>query len=184
MSNRPLQIFIASIAVVGVAPVAHAQASTPTTPLLAQRAAAPSAAQAPRPVARADFARNLDTSYKRLDANSDGSVSQAEIQAVQARAAQAVDALLVKRRAEAFAKLDTNRDGQLSAAEFNAGTPLPQRPRANAADALAKLDSNKDQKVSPAEYRAQPLANFDKMDLNRDGIISVDEQKRARTAAK
>jgi len=182
VSNRPLHIFIAGLAVFSVAPAANAQASTPTTPVLARPTAAPPAGM--RPVSRTDFIRDLDASYKRLDANNDGSVAQAEIQAAQTRSGQAVDALLVKRRAEAFTRLDTNKDGQLSQAEFNAGTPLPQRPRADPAAALAKLDMNKDKKVTPAEFRGPPLANFDKLDLNRDGTISVDEQRKARTASK
>ena len=92
--------------------------------------------------------------------------------------------MLAKRRSEMFAKLDTNKDGQLNTAEFNAAAPLPQRPKANPAEALRKSDSNKDQKLSAAEFRAPPLANFDKIDLNRDGTVSVDEQNKARPAAK
>ena len=181
MSHRPHLIFIAGFAAISVAPVANAQASTSTA---SRPAAAQPAAGAPRPVTRTDFARNLDTNYKRLDTNNDGAVTEPEIQAAQARANQAVEAMLVKRRADVFAKLDTNKDGQLSAAEFNAGSPIPQRPRTDSAGALAKLDTNKDKKVSAAEFRAPPLANFDKMDLNRDGTISVDEQKKARPPAK
>jgi Ca2+-binding EF-hand superfamily protein len=183
VSHRPLHVLAAGLAAIGVAHVANAQASTPTAPIVGQPAAA-TPAGTPRPVTRTDFIRNLDSSYKKIDVNNDGSLTQAEIQAAQARAAQAIDAMLVKRRADAFAKLDTNKDGQLSAAEFNAGAPIPQRPTPDPAEALAKLDSNKDKKVSATEFRAPPLANFDKMDLNRDGTISVEEQKKARPAAK
>lgn len=182
MSHRPLHIFIAGFAAVSLAPVAHAQAST--TPSAGRAAAAAPAASGPRPVTRTAFISGIDASYKRLDSNNDGSVTEAEIQAAQARAEQAVDALMIKRRAEIFAKFDTNKDGQLSAAEFNAGSPMQQRPRPDPAVVLAKLDSNKDKKVSAAEFRAPPLANFEKMDLNNDGTISVDEQKKARTASK
>lgn len=184
MSSRPLHIVIAGLAVVSVAPVAHAQASTPTTPVIGRPTAAAPAARGPRAVTRANFIRDVDANYKRLDANNDGSITQPELQAAQARSDQAVQALLVKRRAEAFARLDTNKDKQLSVAEFNAGSPLLPRKRPNPAQTLAKLDSNKDKKVSAAEFRAAPLANFEKLDLNRDGTISVDEQKRARVASK
>lgn len=183
MSHRQLQILLAGLTVISVAPVASAHASAATNPVLG-RPAAPPAANAPRPVTRADFIRNLDGNYKKLDANNDSSVSQAEIQAAQARSERASEAQFVKRRAELFSKFDTNKDGQLSAAEFNAGSPIPQRPKADPARAMARLDANKDQKVSAAEFRARPLANFDKMDLNRDGTLSIDEQRKPRRDGK
>jgi Ca2+-binding EF-hand superfamily protein len=176
VSHRPLHIFIAGFAAISVAPVANAQASTP--------AAQAAQARAPHPVTRTDFTRGLDDSFKKVDANGDGAITQSEIQAAQARSEQAVDAMLAKRRSDTFAKLDTNKDGVLSPAEFNAAMPIGNRPHADAAQALAKLDTNKDKKVSAAEFRAPPLANFDKMDLNHDGTISVDEQKKAQTAQK
>ena len=184
MSNRSFHIVAAGLAMIGAAPVAHAQAAPSAAPAQANAATAPAGARAPRPVTRTSFIAGLDANYKTLDANKDGAVALAEIQAAQARSEQAVEALMVKRRAEMFAKFDTNKDGQLSAAEFNAGSPIPQRPKSDAAKALAQLDSNKDQKVSVIEFRAPPLANFDKMDLNRDGTVSVDEQNKARPAAK
>ena len=181
MFNRPIYVIVATLAAIGVAPVANAQAA-PSTTAQARPATAP-AARAPRPVSRTDLIRNLDANYKRLDANGDGSVTQPEILAAQGHAEQSVEAMLVKRRADTFARFDTNKDGQLCAAEFNAASPIPQRPKSDPAKALAQLDSNKDQKVSAAEFRGPPLANFDKLDLNRDGTISLDEQKKARPAA-
>lgn len=171
MFNRPIHVIVAGLAAIGVAPVANAQT-------------APSTAGQARPVSRTDFIRDLDANYKRVDANGDGSVTPPELVTAQARSEQAIDAMMVKRRAEMFTKFDTNKDGQLSVAEFNAATPIPQRPKADPAQALAQLDSNKDQKVSATEFRAPALANFDKLDLNRDGTISLDEQQKARTAAK
>ena len=180
MSHRPLHIFIAGFAAVSVAPVANAQASTPA----AQARPGTASARAPQPVTRTTFVHGLDESFKKVDANGDGSVTQAEIGAAQARSEQAVDTMLVKRRDDTFAKLDTNKDGQLSKAEFAAAMPIGNRPHPDPAVALAKLDTNKDKKVSAAEFRAPPLANFDKMDLNHDGTISVDEQKRSQASAK
>jgi Ca2+-binding EF-hand superfamily protein len=179
VSHRPLHILIAGFAAISVAPVANAQASTP-----AVKTAQAAPARTPQPVSRITFVHGLDENFKKVDANGDGAITQSEIQAAQARSEQAVDAMLAKRRTDTFAKLDTNKDGVLSPAEFNAAMPIGNRPRADSAQALAKLDTNKDKKVSPAEFRAPPLANFDKMDLNHDGTISVDEQKKAQTAAK
>lgn len=184
MSFRPYHTLIAGLMVLGVAPVAHAQASAPTKPVIVRPTVTAPVVRAARPISRTEFSRNLDANYTKLDTNNDGSITQSEIEAAQTRAEQAVNAMLLKRRAEGFARLDTNKDGQLSLAEFNTGSPLPRRPRANPADALAKLDLNKDKKVSLTEFRALPLTNFDKADLNRDGTISIDEQKKALPAAK
>ena len=181
MTRHSLKFLAATAAALGFG--APALASTPNTPLVAVPAATTNV-RAPRPITRTEFLRNLDANYKRLDANNDGGVTQAEVQAAQARAEQAVDAAMIKRRDEAFRRLDTNKDGQLSLAEFNAGSPIAPRPRANPGQVIQRMDVNKDQKVSPAEFRAPSLAMFDKMDLNRDGTVSVDEQKKARPAAR
>ena len=49
---------------------------------------------------------------------------------------------------------------------------------------LGQLDANKDKKVTVAEFGAAPLANFDRVDANRDGTASVDEQQKARPASR
>lgn len=183
MSNRPLRIIAAGFAAISLAPVAGARASAPTTPALA-RPAAPPAARAPRPVTRAEMVRDLDANYKRLDVNNDGDVTQSEIRAAQARAEQTVEAQIVKRRADGFVRLDTNKDGQLSLAEFNAAAPIAPRHKADPSQVVQRMDANNDQKVSIAEFRAPSLATFDKMDLNGDGTVSIDEQLKSRRGGK
>ena len=78
-----------------------------------------------------------------------------------------------------FTAIDTNKDNQVSLAEFKAALP-PVTARETPAQMLAQLDGNKDGKVSTAEYRAIPLANFDKMDANKDGIVTQQEVAAAR----
>ncbi len=169
MLYRPLLILSASVAALGVGTAASAQAP---------------AAGAAKPVARTDLVREITANYKEVDTNNDGAVTSAEIAAAQSRGYQSAEAQFVKRRAEVFAKLDTNKDGQLSAAEFNAGSPVPQRRRVDPAQVLGQLDANKDQKVTVAEFGATTLATFDRVDLNRDGIASLDEQQKARAASR
>lgn len=167
MLYRPLLILSASIAPLGIGAAANAQA--------------PAAATA-KPVARTDLVREITANYKEADTNNDGAITAAEIAAAQTRGYQSAEAQFVKRRGEVFGKLDTNKDGQLSAAEFNAGSPVPQRRQTDPAQLLGQLDANKDQKVTVAEFGATTLANFDRVDLNRDGIVSLDEQQKARAS--
>ena len=168
MLYRPLLTLSAAIVALGTGAVAGAQAP------------AAAAAAAPKPVPRTELVREINANYKAVDTNGDGAVTSAEIAAAQSRVQKEADALFIKRRGEAFAKLDTNKDGQLSAPEFNAGAPVPQRNLPAPAQVLGQLDTNKDQKVTVAEFSAAPLANFDRVDANRDGTASVDEQQKAR----
>ena len=69
------------------------------------------AAQAPQ--TRAALLRGLDTAFKTIDANGDGSISAAEAQATKGKIQQQQ---LARRRSNIeaeFTKLDTNKDGQL-----------------------------------------------------------------------
>jgi hypothetical protein len=183
----PNQFFFAlaaGIAAIAIGPAAHAQASTPARATAAQARPAAPAARTPKPIARADLVREHGADYKRLDANGDGAVIAAEIQAAQGRAQERAVAQFNQRREATFKQLDTNKDGQLSRAEFNAGAPAPRlRPPAPAI-VIQRLDANKDQRVSEAEFSASTLTQFDRVDLNRDGIFSIDEQQKARATKK
>ncbi len=139
-------------------------------------AAAPPAAPARPaavPVPRADFIRTMDAEFGKMDANQDKVVTRAEIEQFE-RAAN-----LLQARAAAhllFEKMDTDRNGQLSPAEFERMvTPAPPNP----APILAQHDVNKDGKITLVEYRTAKLANFDRMDADKDGIVSVAEMRAA-----
>lgn len=174
MLNRPLSVLFAGVAAISFGPAVNAQASTQAS---AQAKPAPAA---PQPIARTDIVRQIDANYKTLDANGDKAVTVAEIQAAQTRAQQAIEAEFVKRRDAAFRELDTNKDGQLNAAEFNAGSKTPRLNRPAPASIIQEMDSNKDQKISPTEFSANTLANFDRADANRDGIVTPAEAQSAR----
>ena len=158
MSYRSLIVLTAGAAAFGSAAIAQAPA-------------------APKPIPRAEVVRQINANFKSVDTNGDGGVTVAEVAAAQDRGVKAAEAQFIKRRDEAFRRFDTNKDGQLSAAEFNAGSPLPQAKRADPAQALGEMDANKDKKLNATEFGATTLANFDRADTNRDGVISVDEQK-------
>jgi hypothetical protein len=146
---------------------------------LASASGAAAQQQAPKPVTRAAVAGQLDNAFAGADANHDGSLNVGEIQALENKELQQVQANLRARMQAQFKVLDTNKDGQLSLQEFSAAAPNV-KANETAAQLLQKLDTNHDGKISIAEFRAQRLAQFDKVDLNHDGTVTPDEERRSR----
>lgn len=135
-------------------------------PLLAQ-----AAAPAPQPIPRAAFIGTMDGEFRKIDADRDGEITRAEIEQFQRAAAAArVQAL----RGQLFAGLDADRNGQISAAEF---TRMPINPPRTDATTLLRFDTSRDGKVSLLEHRTATLANFDRMDSDKDGVVSAAEMR-------
>lgn len=151
------------------------------TPVLAQTA---TTGQAPQPVTKAAFTQRIDSAFASVDANKDGSLDRAEIEADQTRVMNLRKAALIKEREAAFRQMDANKDGQLTLAEFNAALVAAPLPKANATPILTELDANKDGRISAAENRAPRLAQFDRIDTNKDGTLSVEEQRAAAAAGR
>lgn len=99
-----------------------------------------------------------------IDADKDGKVTQAEIDAHRAARVTAADA---------------NGDGLMSADELSAMhlAELTERAKAQAAEMISRLDSDKDGLLSAAEMatRAGPEKIFDRIDADSDGAISREE---------
>lgn len=152
-------------------------AATPSA-ALAQAAAKPAATAAPP--TRAGLTAKLESTFKGADANSDGALTTAEIDAVQKHAADQAVAAVTARLADQFAKLDADKNGQLTRAEFLAAAPTARATGAGD-PAVKQLDVNKDGKVTLDEYRTPMLAAFDRIDANKDGTLS-DEERRAESS--
>ena len=168
-------VSLAAAALIGVAvsgPAAAAQAKPTTAP------AKPAAAAKPAPT-RAAVMKSLETNFKAIDTNGDGTLSQAEIAAAEAKTVQQRIATFRTRVEGEFTKLDTNKDGILTKAEFMAAAPQAPATTPNGSKMLAQLDKNKDGKISLDEYRAITLAQFDRLDTNKDGTISDAERQAA-----
>ena len=125
-------------------------------------------------IPRAEYLAVQDDEFRKMDANKDGQVAKAEVEAFErlraAAAAQANNRLL-------FARLDTDRNGQLSPVEF---LKLARPATAvNGQPMIAQFDTNKDGRINLIEHRAGKLAAFDRIDTDKDGIVTVAEMKAA-----
>jgi Ca2+-binding EF-hand superfamily protein len=127
-----------------------------------------------KPIPRARFIAEMDSQFRTIDTDKNGRLSRTEIEQYQTLTAAAE----AKARNRAlFAQLDANKNGQLNASEF-AKLPTPTQA-ANAQPMLAQEDSNRDSQISLAEHRAATLANFDRLDTDRNGVVTAAEMKAA-----
>jgi hypothetical protein len=140
-------------------------------------ASSSAAAQPAQPMTRSALSTQLDSSFGNLDSNKDKSLNKAEIAAAQARNVAQAQAEIAKRVEAEFTRLDGNKDGQLSLAEFKGAAATPRVPPVD--DLMKQLDRNGDGKITQDEYRALPLANFDRIDTNKDGTINEAERNAA-----
>jgi hypothetical protein len=127
-----------------------------------------------KPIPRAQFIAEMDGQFRTIDTDKNGQLSRAEIEQYQKISA---DADAKARNRALFAELDANKNGQLSASEF-AKLAAPA-PAANAQPMLTQEDSNRDSQISLAEHRAATLANFDRLDTDRNGVVTAAEMKAA-----
>ena len=123
---------------------------------------------------RTAFLQTMDGEFGKMDADKNKMLSRTEIEQFQ-RAAAVAEAG-AKARA-LFTQLDADRNGQLSPAEFGKLAVAPPPP--NATPVLAQSDLNRDGQITLIEYRTSKLANFDRMDTDKDGIVTVVEMKAA-----
>ena len=152
----------------GLSAVATGQ--TPDT--TARKPSAAPVRSLPVPIPRSVFIAAMDAEFKERDADKNGIVTTKEIEAFQ----RALFARAKQERLDVlFKRLDTDSNGQISRAEF-AALQLPA-PSVNATPLFSQVDVNHDGKVTLVEYRTGKLRNFDSMDADKDGIVSVAEMK-------
>ena len=143
------------------------------TAAVAQRpkSTAPKPAEA-QPLSRATFLSEMDGQFRKMDADKNGQLTKVEIEQFEKLAAVAN---AEGRNREQFIQLDMDKNGQLSAAEFKKLVTPP--PPANAAPMVAREDRNRDQQISLVEHRTATLANFDRIDADKDGVVTPIEMK-------
>ena len=114
----------------------------------------------------------MDAQFSKIDGNGDGQLTRQEIEEFEKQRALAE----AQARNEAwFDQLDLNKNGQLSAKEF--AKLVNVSPTANASPMLSREDGNRDGQISLVEHRSATLANFDRIDADKDGVASLEEMK-------
>lgn len=106
--------------------------------------------------------------FDRFDTDGDGTITQAEIDAL---------------RATQFAAADADGDGFLTAEEMaaHADKMRAERRAERMNDMLGRLDTDGDGKLSAEEAAAAgPVTMFERLDANEDGAISREEIAEAR----
>jgi len=203
--------FLAGLAAATAAAPAFAQPTAPAAPL------APAAgfhrAQLARPVTRADVQARVQRMFARLDANRDGYVSRDEMDAARTLRAgrrspreglvgQRAGTDPARRGDRLFARLDANHDGVVTRAEFDAamaargqriavrgpmGEGMGPHARFGRAgmggfrgQAFERMDLNRDGRVSVEEATRFALQAFDRADANHDGVVTPEERRAAR----
>ena len=132
------------------------------------------------PSTRAEVVKALDARFAKFDSNGDGSLSTAELQAVEEQVIGQQKAELAKAVEQSFAKLDANKDGHITLAEYRAAAPTIDAKAGENAAALAKvLDTNNDGKITSDEFKRRTLAAFDVLDANKDGKVTPEERRKA-----
>ena len=103
---------------------------------------------------------------KQADTNGDGMISREEAKALPRIAAH-------------FDEIDANHDGQITADELRAFHKMHGEKRRGAM--FKKLDTDGDGRISRAEAQAAPrlAENFDAIDANEDGFITMEEMAAA-----
>jgi Ca2+-binding EF-hand superfamily protein len=156
---HPMPAMIAGLWLLAAASAAHGQAK-----------AAPAGTESNVP--RAQYIASMDGEFRKMDSDKNGQLTRAEIEQYQKLQAEAQ---ALARNQAMFAELDSDKNGRLSKAEF-AKMAMPTAA-ANAQPILSRMDSNRDQQVSLLEHRTATVANFDRIDTDRDGNVTAAEMK-------
>jgi Ca2+-binding EF-hand superfamily protein len=135
---------------------------------------APSGSAKPQPAVkdlpRADFIKLMDAEFKNRDLDSNGKATRIEVEEFTKRTATAK---AQEQNRLLFEGLDADRNGVLSPSEFSSLVPAPKFMDVSAE--MLRFDSNRDQIITLVEYRTATLINFDRMDADKDGILSASE---------
>ncbi|MEM7678825.1 MAG: hypothetical protein AAF449_22815 [Myxococcota bacterium] len=124
--------------------------------------------------------------FRRMDANGDGVVSEAEMLAARDARKERIGDRRGDRRAKLMERFDANGDGELSDTERAQARDAAKEMRAQrgerrkARGERPRLDANRDGVITRAEYDAMGEVLFARMDANGDGVLTQGEGRKAR----
>ena len=131
-----------------------------------------------------------DAMFARFDANKDGRITRAEADSVFATHKAGKNVKAAPTWDKFASRLDADKDGAISNAEFESvhakrAERVAERRgnRGLAGQMFTTADTNKDGRVSLAEATATATAQFDKVDVNKDGTLTRDEIRVVRKGA-
>lgn len=130
---------------------------------------------APSPISdmpRSAFIQAMDAEFRQRDTNGDGKVTRAEIELFE-RSIAFASAQTANRAM--FARLDVDRNGILTPGEFAALVSSPSIP--DVSQLMSRIDLNRDQVISLVEYRTAKLTTFDRLDADKNGVVTDAEYR-------
>jgi Ca2+-binding EF-hand superfamily protein len=180
MPSRSAALYLAAIATVmtGAPSLAQTRSAAPAVTRPAPARPAPPAAGDGPPLARTTFLSDMNQQFLKMDADKNGQITLEEAAAFERMEAMTTAAA---RNRALFQSLDTDRNGSLSADEFRR---LMQPVQATGQRFIRGNDPNRDGRVTLIDYRTTTLANFDKLDTDKDGFVSPAEMRAAGIGAR
>ncbi|MHB9880615.1 EF-hand domain-containing protein [Pacificimonas sp. ICDLI1SI03] len=123
---------------------------------------------------RADVEARVTDHFQKMDADSDGTVTEAEVKAAR-------ETMMAERSGKMFAKADTDGNGAISEAEWNAMAEKRGGKRAGArhkgGNMMMRADADGDGRITLAEAKAPALDRFDRADTDKDGTVTAAERR-------
>ena len=130
------------------------------------------AASGPVAVSRTAYSAKMEAEFRQLDTDKNGALTKKEVEDFELGV---IRTQLDAKRKTLFAALDADHNGMISPQEFER-LQLPV-PKVDASPLMNHADANHDGQVTLQEYRASKLVNFDKLDKDKNGIVTPAEMK-------
>lgn len=123
---------------------------------------------------RAEYLATMDAQFSAMDSDGNGWVTSGE--AARKMTVDTQSQVMAANR-QIFQRLDKDRNGQLSAEEFAGLAASP--PPADPSNFMSRVDLNGDGQVTLVEHRTVMLATFDRIDADKDGVVTPEEMQGA-----